>query len=171
MARQSLWCLCPLVVGSTLLTGCQIEPTPEEYIDQHIRTEAIAEEEVEARISALAAALGRGDAAVDSILSPRNRLSAIGPDGGEVITDPSLFIHRLVSLAGGQVMETRSMEVSVAPGVLYAWFSVFCVPAGSTSNESGFRLSGVLVRESGSWRLTHGHLSIPAIYPNGSPAL
>lgn len=155
---------CLLTIGSVILASCRIERTPEQYIDnQASRTDAVAtaETEVRNRIAALADALGRGSAAVDSVLVPREEFSAIGPDANELIVDPGTFVDRMVGLTGGGPVSTRHIEVSVAPGILYAWFMAVYAPADGDPDDPGFRVSGVLTRDNAGWRLSQGHLSRP----------
>jgi hypothetical protein len=155
----------PLVLIAAALASCRIERTPEQYIDnQTSRIDAItaAEAEVQARIVSLAGALERGSAAVDSVLVPRGEFSGVGPDEDEVITDPATFIERMANLAGGRPLSTRHLEVSVAPGIVHAWFLAVYTPVGVEPVDPGFRVSGVLIRDNSGWRLTQGHLSRPS---------
>jgi hypothetical protein len=154
-----------LALGSVALAGCRIERTPEQYIDnQAARADALiaARDELAQRIASLGPALARGPAAVDEILAPREPISVIGPERGQLIESSRELNELVASLADGHAMTSERVEVTVAPGIVYAWFTAAFGPGPDAAPESGFRISGVMFRESTTWRLIQAHVSRPA---------
>ncbi len=140
------------MLGSIALAGCRIERTPEQYIDnQASRTDALlaARDDLAVRITSLGPALARGPAAVDSILAPREGISALGPAPGQRIESSRELIDLLIGLPAGRALTADRVEVTVAPGIVYA------------PPEAGFRVSGVFLRENSVWRLVQAHVSRP----------
>lgn len=152
------------MLGSVAVAGCRIERTPEQYIDnQASRTDALlsARDDLAVRIASLGPALARGPAAVDEILAPRERLSGLGPAPGQLIENPRELIDLLVGLPGGRALTADRVEVTVAPGIAYAWFAAAFTAGPDAPPDAGFQLSGVFLRENSVWRLTQAHVSRP----------
>ena len=151
-----------------MLAGCRIERTPEQYIDnQAARAEAllVARDELAVRIASLGPALQRGTAAVDSILAPGERITIIGPGPRQVIEDPRELAGLLIALPAGEPVTAGRVEVTVAPGIVFAWFTAEFVADPSNPPDTGFRVSGVFLRENAAWRLTQAHVSRPVTDP------
>lgn len=154
-----------LALASVALAGCRIERTPEQYIDnQAARADALiaARDELALRIASLGPALARGPAAADEVLAPREPISVIGPAPGQRIETARELNDLLANLADGHPLTSERVEVTVAPGIAFAWFSAAFTAGSGAPPESGFRLSGVLLRENAEWRLIQAHVSRPA---------
>ena len=158
------------VLGTVLLlSACEIEPTPVDYIDRATSAEAgrlQAEAEVRDRVLARGPALGRRDPADAYLaLAPSRDLFVVGPggDGGEG-TGPERIRAILESLAAEPTpVLTREVAVSVAPRANVAWFHALL--DGEGEEAPGLRVTGVSELNEGAWQLVQAHLSSPITPP------
>ena len=121
-----------------------------------------AEQEIGAVIKKMMDALNEGDATkLDALLSDRPGAIHIGTDPSERWTKQQLLanIKEAMSVGGNEVRaEHDEVHVDVEGDV--AWTE----GTGKFVNESGaqraVRITGVLVREGGEWKVTQAHASI-----------
>jgi hypothetical protein len=155
-----------------LLSGCEIEPTPVDYIDRGTSVEegrAQAEAEVRDRVLAMGQALGRRNATDAYIaLAPARELFVVGPgvEAGEG-PGPQQIRAILGSLASQETpVQAREVVVSVAPRANVAWFHAVLDGAGEETPP--LRLTGVYELNEGAWQLVQAHLSNPLMPPSPS---
>jgi hypothetical protein len=176
---KRIWACIPLV--SLLLSGCRIEATPREYFDHVLPIEAEraeASDEITSRIRAFSRALGTRDTeGALRTLAPANELHLIGPTAGEIrigVDQTRAIIERIAGL-GAIAIELHDVEVWVGPRSRVAWFAaLFHVPGAQAVPE--WRMTGVYVRQEGTWQLVQAHLSaatslaLPERYPPAAEA-
>lgn len=152
------------------LTACRIERTPQELIDP--RNPAVvdrreAEREVAALVGAFREALARGSRAeAVAALQPLAEAVVVGVEGngglarfGEEGIGAALAG---VELPAGALARMPDLRVQTDTREQMAWFATHleAFPAAGPGAEEGFlRMSGVLRRLEGEWRLVHLHLS------------
>jgi len=155
-----------------LLSACEVESTPAEYIDRAAsaeegRVEAAAE--VRDRVLAMGQALGRRNSA-DALLAlaPAREVFVVGPGAGDTTGSGSERIRAVLdSLAAQSVpVMTRELVVSVAPRANVAWFHA--VLDGEDAQTPAVRFTGVYELNEGAWQLVQAHLSAPVTPPSPS---
>jgi hypothetical protein len=141
-----------------MLASCRIEQTPPEYIDSTRPTEREqAREEVRSRLLAAASAYERGDveSAVAALgLTGETHVIAPGVEG-DVGGDEALRAFGR-DRRTPSTLDVRNLDVRVGPRGGVAWFH-----GAATTNAGEFRVTGVLLRAEGSWRLSQAHISRP----------
>lgn len=154
---------------SLLLSACEIERTPADYIDRASSEEAGRAEaaaEVRDRVLAMGQALGRRNSADALVaLAPARDVFVIGPwAAGEDGLGAEQIAVILDSLAARPVPAlTRDVVVSVAPRANVAWFQAAI--AGDSVETPGMRMTGTYELNEGAWQLVQAHLSAPLIPP------
>ena len=156
-----------------LLSACEIEPTPVDYIDRATSAEAgraQAEGEVRDRVLAMGQALARRNSADAFIaLAPAREVLVVGLEGnaGEAV-GPERIRALLDSLAAQPAaVAARDVVVRVSPRANVAWFQAAL--EGDGEAPSGLlRLSGVYELNEGAWQLVQAHLSAPFMRPSPS---
>jgi SnoaL-like domain len=155
-----------------LLSACEIEPTPADYIDRATSAEAgraQAEAEVRDRVLAMGQALARRNP-TDAFLAlaPARELFVVGP-GAETGDGPGPERIRAIleSLAAQPTpVQARDVVVNVAPRANVAWFRA--VLDGEGEDIPGLRVTGVYELNEGAWQLVQAHLSNPLMPPSPS---
>ena len=158
------------VLGTVLLlSACEIEPTPVDYIDRATSAEAgraQAAAEVRDRVLAMGQALGRRNPADAYLaLAPSRDLFVVGPGAG---TGEGTGPERIREILEGLAAEptpvlTRDVAVSVALRANVAWFHAEL--AGEGEETPGLRVTGVYALNEGAWQLVQAHLSTPLTPP------
>jgi hypothetical protein len=158
-----------LAVVVLALAGCRIQRTPPEYLDQRDPGEVDRQEaanEIRARVGAFRQALTRGDrGTAAAALSPVGLSHVIGLDahGGLPRYGPGGLAAALDELEIPSVSVARTpdlrVEVSLRQGV--GWFAthVELFPVGGDGEPQSFRMTGVMARDRGEWRLAQVHFS------------
>lgn len=163
------------------LGACRIERTPQELIDPMnpaVVDRREAEREVAALVGAFREALARGSRP-DAVaaLQPLPDALVVGVDGnggharfGE---EGIGAVLEAVDLPRGAVTRMPDLRVQTDTREQMAWFATHLevFPTAADAGEEGLlRMSGVLRRLEGQWRLVHLHLSRGAAAPVSSPA-
>lgn len=166
----------PAVAAALLaLAACKVAPTPQQYLDPRDpaaveRSES--EQEIMARVGAFREALARGQHA-DAVgaLAPTADAHIMGVDlnGGRPRYGPMGLSSALqdLRLPTGAVARMPDLQVSAETreGGL-GWFAthVEVLPVvGAGGQAQLLRVSGVLARREGEWRLLEMHLSRPEL--------
>jgi hypothetical protein len=154
-----------------LLSACEIEPTPVDYIDRATSAEAgraQAEGEVRDRVLAMGQALARRNAADAFVaLAPAREVLVVGLEGsaGEVV-GPEGIRALLDSLAAQPAaVAARDVVVRVAPRANVAWFHA-ALDGDGEAPTGLLRISGVYELNEGAWQLVQAHLSAPVMRPS-----
>jgi hypothetical protein len=158
-----------------LLGACRVEQTPEEYIDHQDRVEAerrAAGGEVEDRLRAFVAAVGRGDPTEAEIaLNPAEDVEVLGPSRDlEVsgIAPARLILERMASTP--VAVRIREISVEPAPVPTVAWFNLLVEAPGSEPQPALYRVTGVYRRDAGLWLMEQAHISGPLREPGPPPS-
>ncbi len=163
--------------ATLLLAACKIEQTPRQYYSQRnpasVERETAAGE-LHARVSAVGAALDRGDVGgAVAALAPAPDAYVIGPDGGNPAVGPDGLAGILRSLADTVPVSVRARDVRVTLGARAetAWFAAALevTPEGTPPASAPLSLSGVYRRQRGAWLLVQAHLSRPFTPPAAPP--
>jgi len=121
-----------------------------------------AEKEIRAVIDEMTGALNEGDATkLDSLLSDRPGAIHLGTDPRERWTKQQLLTSITQAMSvGGSLVRAEHDEFHVDVDGDVAWTE----GTGRFLNEKGaqraFRMTGVLVREGGRWKVAQAHASI-----------
>lgn len=157
-----------LVAAVLALPACQVERTPPEFLQQRNPAEVDRQEaanEVRVRVGAFRQALQRGDrAGAAGALQASALAHVIGPDahGGIPRYGPAglLSVLEEIEIPGGAVARTPDLrvETSVRQGI--GWFATHVVLLPVQGGEpAAYRMTGVMTRDRGEWRLTQIHVS------------
>lgn len=170
-----------LVAAAALaaLAGCKVDRTPPEFYnhpDPAVVDRQEAADEIRTRVRVFAEALGRNDTgeAVQA-LAPDEMAAVVGLRGNDGMVrfgreGVSAAVAEL-EIAGPTVVRTPDLRVSATQGM--GWFSTHLqlLSTSTATDPVLLRMSGVFVRERGSWRLVEAHLSRPeAPTPEPAPA-
>jgi hypothetical protein len=158
-----------------LAGGCRIERTPPKLVDHPTTMEADREAatgEIQDRLVAMGGALSRGSETEALIaLAPAEDAYILGPEQGLVATGAAQIEALLRSLVVGPLDVTvHDVVVTVGPTATVAWFRAVLDVAAADSAPRPVRMTGVYLRDAGSWQLEQAHLSLPlsAILPPSS---
>lgn len=164
MQRQSVTALVLLLLPS-ILGGCRVERTPDEYFDHAASVEserATASGEVRDRLLAFMGAVGRG-AATEAViaLNPAENVDVVAPLG--VGLSGSGAIRAVLTQLVSTPVAVQVMEVSVETGPAgnVAWFRMVLEAPGSTPEPSVYEATGTYLRDAGLWELVQAHVSGP----------
>lgn len=151
-----------LLLAALLVAGCQIEPTPSEYIDSvAVADQDIgnAEEEITARLRLTAPALERRNLnGVLAALTPSSNLEGWGPISDEPIQDANTLSFALAALTAGRQVGIDELVVRMSPRNTESWFIIRYRVVGE-EEEYNVRFSGVFLSQQGEWRLVQAHIS------------
>jgi SnoaL-like domain len=165
----------PAVAAALLaLAACSVERTPQEYLDP--RDPAAVErsesqQELAARIETFREALVRGnhaDAVAALVPAPETFVMGVDFNDGRPRYGPQGLAQALADLRlpAGAVARTPDMRVEAGAreGAL-GWFAthVEVMPVASGGPPRWLRVSGVLARREGDWRLLQIHFSEPRL--------
>jgi hypothetical protein len=159
-----------LLIAAALLAlaGCRVQRTPAEYLDQRDPAEVDRQEaadEIRARIGAFRQGLSRGDratAAAALIPTGLTHVISLERHGGLPRYGPRGLAGALeeIELPGVSVARTPDLRVELSLRQGVGWFAthVELFPVGP-GDPQVFRMTGVMVRDRGEWRLAQVHLS------------
>jgi hypothetical protein len=156
----------------TLTSACKVERTPAEYFDHTERLETVREaaaEEIQDRLLAIGAAIGRGNATEAMIaLAPQAEVRIVTPDPDVVLAGSDAVNAALRTLVTTPLqVEVRDVRVTVGPLGNYAWFEADMEAPGTGPGGTLLRMTGLYLRSEGTWSLVQAHVSMPA--PARSP--
>lgn len=150
------------------LAACEINRTPEEMLQQRDPAEVDRQEaadEVRVRVGAFRQAMQRGDrAAAAAALQPSGLAHVIGLDahGGLPRYGPPGLLAAIeeLPLPEGAVARTPDLRVETSGREGVGWFATHVVLLPLRGGEpAAFRMTGVMARDRGEWRLTQVHFS------------
>lgn len=150
-----------------VLTACRIERTPDEYIDLQTsdETERLdAQEELRARILAFGQGLARGnELAALRVLAPAGDVQVIAPaEPGVEVGARAALDGVAAAVAARRPLRAQNVDVNVNERANLAWFSA-TLPL--RDEAAPLRISGVFLRQEGTWRLVQMHVSDAAEQP------
>jgi hypothetical protein len=158
----------PLAAAVLSLAACEINRTPEEMLQQRDPAEVDRQEaadEVRVRVGAFRQAMQRGDrVAAAAALQPSGLAHVIGIDAHGRLPrygPPGLLaaIEEL-PLPEGAVARTPDLRVETSGREGVGWFATHVVLLPLRGGEpAAFRMTGVMARDRGEWRLTQVHFS------------
>ena len=162
-----------IALSATLLSACEIEPTPRRYYSARPPAETelrLAQEEIRDRVRALGPALDRGDLG-DALLAlaPSADVSFMGPEQEVPVQGVEEMTRVLQGLVGEEppTVRMREVRVTMGPRARVAWFEggMEVERPGLEGAASLLRITGVYLRTRGNWQLVQAHLSRPFTPP------